>query len=31
MTNLIALGGIVGILSLLIVATDEEGSRRSRA
>ena len=31
MTNLIVLGGIVGILSLLIVATDEEGSRASRA
>jgi len=31
MTNLIALGGIVGILSLLIVATETEGSRKSRA
>lgn len=31
MTNLIALGGIVGILSLLIVATDEESSRTSRS
>lgn len=31
MTNLIVLGGIVGILSLLIVAFGEEGSRTSRA
>jgi len=30
MTNLIALGGIVEILSLLIVASDAEGSRTSR-